>query len=79
MEIKLTDEPNVAEFKNPFSKACVSKVEINLYKSGSIFREGKTMSATVRFTNGNTNGSQDFYDNDLKDLLFRIQAFIETL
>lgn len=68
------------EFKDPFRKDAVDRVIVEFHKNTSnIFRSGKHHKATVYFSNGNTKGEQDFFDDNPKLLMERVEAFIEKL
>ena len=69
-----------SEFKDPFKKDAVDRVVIEFNKTKSTwFRDGKHHTATVYFSEGNTKGQQEFFDDDPQELLRRIQTFVDRL
>lgn len=68
---------------NPFKKESITS--INLEYEKKIFKDYWSWRAIVRFTNGNTSGSQAFEVTDLEsenafaDITKQIQNFINTI
>lgn len=68
------------EFKNPFKSTSIDRIYFEFHKRKSgLFREGCFHKATVYFENGNTSGSQDFFDDDPDNLRRRVDHFINNL
>lgn len=69
-----------SEFKDPFKKDTVDRVVVEFHKTKSNwFRDGKRHVASIYFSNGNTKGEQAFYDDDPKELMRRVESFIDQL
>ena len=68
-----------SEFKDPFTGDCIETVIYEFHKRKSFFRGDCFHSATVKFTSGNTNGRQEFYDDDPNTLRNRVEQFIKDL
>ena len=71
-------EETLTDFKDPFSKNKVERINIFIYKG--MFDENKLVhSATVKFKDGNTSGAQDFQANSFAELINKINSFIKNL
>jgi hypothetical protein len=67
---------HISILKDPFNKENMNGLSIFC----SIGWNGQwSYNGTVRFKNGNTQGEQRFEGKDLKDLLLKIENFVETI
>ena len=82
-EIILKDEQEKEEISvitDPFKKGCIKTIamfaHINTHYDGTI---SKTVSGSVTFKNGDTEGTQNFKAESLGELLIKIYAFCTKL
>ena len=66
-----------AEVKNPFSMEYIE--EIHLHCTKKLFGDGFHIWGTVKFKNGDTEGTQEFKAEGLGDLFVKIHDFCERL
>jgi len=69
-----------SEFNDPFTSKSVDRVYYEFHKTKStIFRNGCFHKATIHLENGNTKGTQDFYDDNPDILRQKVENFINGL
>ena len=78
MDLLGKNKGTLTDFKDPFSKNKIDRINIFIYKS--LFDDTKLVhSATVKFKDGNTSGAQEFQANSFAELINKIDSFIENL
>ena len=68
-----------SEFKNPFNKDSIDRVYYEFHRSKSMFRKDCFHKASIYLKQGNTSGTQEFFDDDPEKLRKKVENFINNL
>jgi hypothetical protein len=77
-EIQVALQTPITNFKNPFEKKKVDRINIEISKP-SLFKKGNCIRAQIWFENGDTTGLQNVYGNDLSTVVNEMNTFIQSL
>ena len=78
MDLLGKNKGTLTDFKDPFSKNKIDKINIFIYRG--MFDETRIIhSATVKFKDGNTSGAQEFEADNFAELINKIDSFVENL
>lgn len=73
---KFTEDQNISPMSDPFKKECITKVLIHIYKD---HKNNFLHSGFVEFTNGDTEGKQNFKADDFLSLVKKMEVFVKIL
>jgi hypothetical protein len=62
---------------DPFKKDNVTTIRLRYSKL--IFKDNFVWRGEILFKNGNTSGEQEFEENELPDILMKMQEFLDSL
>lgn len=70
------EDKKISPVTDPFTKDCITAIHTHMMKQ----RDGKfSISGSVEFTNGSTEGKQKFNADDFGALVKSMESFIEKL
>jgi hypothetical protein len=80
IEVSKEQSESISTLVNPFSKASIERIKIEIYPEPSAFwRNGKKIEAAIWFKKNATSGSHQIYGDTLSDICLQIKSTIENL
>lgn len=75
--LKIGNSKDLSFLSDPFKSDCV--VSINFYYTKKVFKDEFTWKSRVKFQNKDTEGIQNFEEEDFEVIVKKVQTFINSL